>query len=637
MDDRTHKLPQENMLRRRAEAELQVTSEKLAAMSESDVLRLVHELQVHQIELRMQNEDLREAQSALEQSRDRYNNLFDFAPVGYLTLDDRQHIRESNLTMSTQLGIERDNLVGRRFSDFVVPESQDLLHLEWRAALETGRRQMELELELHRGDGSRMCAQITCVKEPDFDSDYDTITYRCAVTDITFRREVEALRREKEMELEYLAHHDMLTGLANRVMFQQRVTHVLTRARRQKRDIALLYLDLDGFKQINDSFGHEMGDRLLVLVAQRLRTCVREEDILARLGGDEFGIVLEEVSEPWGAPRVADKVIEALRVPFVIEDRELVLGISVGVCLFPADSTDASELIRNADIAMYQAKRRGGNAVHFYTPALTEAVHLRVSTESALRRAIDGGELEVHYQPMMELATGRIVGAEVLLRWRDSCRGLLLPDTFLPIAELSDLIVQVGNQVIHLVCAQIAAWRARSLVTPRLSVNISARQCMSDEIVTMLRQALEHYAVPPLALELEITESCCLDKVAIGTVLPMLKTLGVSLTIDDFGTGYASLTSLRNLPITSIKIDRSFVAEIAHASGDGAIARAVVALGRSQGLRVIAEGVEETRQLDALRKMGCDVCQGYLIAPPMPAEEYIQWLQDNACMNQTPT
>jgi len=613
---------------------MEASDERIASMSEAEVRRLAHELQVHQIELRMQNDDLREVQAELEQSRDRYNDLYDFAPVGYLTLDAKQCVREANLTIATQLGIERPTLLGRRFSDFVAPDSQDRLHLAWRTALDGELRHIDIELELRRGDGSSLFAQLTCVRERDIDLS-DTV-YRCAVSDVTARREVENLRLEAERRLEFLAHHDTLTGLGNRVMFQKRVSHALTRAQRQKRDVALLYLDLDGFKQINDSFGHEVGDKLLVATAARLQSCVRAEDILARLGGDEFGIVLEEVAEAWGAALVAEKLIESLRTPFQVDGRELVLGVSVGICLFPADGANASELIRNADIAMYQAKQQGGNVVRFYTPALSEAVRARVDTESALRRAIEGGELEIHYQPMMEIDSRRIVGAEALLRWRDGSRGLLLPESFLPIAELSGLIVQVGNRVIDLVCAQIAAWRARSLAVPRLSVNVSARQCMNDDIIGVLRAALERHAVPAGALDLEITESCYLDKAAIGSVLPALRDLGVSLTIDDFGTGYASLISLRNVPVSAIKIDRGFVAEITHAPGDGAIARAVIALGGSQSLRVIAEGVEEPGQLEALRAMGCQTCQGYLIAPPLPADAFAAWLAENAERVESP-
>ncbi|MCB1954478.1 MAG: EAL domain-containing protein [Rhodocyclaceae bacterium] len=634
MDERTRPPRAAKDLRKRAEASLEASDERMAGMSEAEIRRLAHELQVHQIELQMQNEDLREAQAQLEQSRDRYNDLYEHAPVGYLTLSAKLQVREANLTVAAQLGLEKRALIGRRFSDLVAPASQSQMHLEWRSALANDVHHIDMELEMRRGDGSTLFVQLSCMRERGGTPD-DT-TYRCALTDVSARREVENLRLESARQMEFMAHHDALTGLGNRAMFQKRVSHALTRAQRQKRDVALLYLDLDGFKQVNDSFGHEVGDQLLIAAAQRLLACVRAEDILARLGGDEFGIVLEEVSEAWGAALVADKVIDALTAPFLIDGRELILGVSVGVCLFPTDGKDASELIRNADIAMYQAKHHGGNVVQFYTPALSDAVRARVDTESALRRAIEGGELEIFYQPMMALATQHIVGAEALLRWRDPRRGLLLPDRFLPVAELSGLIVQVGNCVIDEVCRQIAAWQQQRLSIPRISVNVSARQCANGEVVDVLAAALARHGVAASALDVEITESCYLDKSAITTVLPALRDIGVSLTIDDFGTGYASLASLRHVPVTTIKIDRAFVAEIRDASSDGAIARAVVALGESQGLRVIAEGVEDATQLAALGAMGCEVCQGFLIAAPMPADHFATWLADNQARVDTP-
>ncbi|MBL8472837.1 MAG: EAL domain-containing protein [Rhodocyclaceae bacterium] len=433
--------------------------------------------------------------------------------------------------------------------------------------------------------------------------------------------------KESEKRLEFLAHHDPLTGLSNRFMFHERVTHVLTRVSRQNRLMALLYLDLDGFKNVNDSYGHEVGDQLLIAAANRLKSCVRAEDTLARLGGDEFAILLEEISEPWGASLVADKIIESMRTAFVAEGHELILGVSVGISVFPGDGNDAATLIRNADTAMYRAKERGGNVTHFYTPALTETVQERVATENALRRAMEQKELELYFQPVMAIGSGRIVGAEALLRWRAPGRGILTPDRFLPIAELSGLIVQVGQHVLDLTCAQIAAWRAMALPLPRMSVNVSARQCMDEAFPETLAQILSRHGISANTLDLEITESCFLDKGSARKVLPAIKALGVSLTIDDFGTGYSTFLSLRQEQVDSIKIDRAFVDELVGHKDGGAIARAVIVLGRSQGLRVVAEGVETRAQLDALAAMQCDACQGFLVAPPMTADQFQTWLE----------
>lgn len=435
--------------------------------------------------------------------------------------------------------------------------------------------------------------------------------------------------KEAEKRLEFLAHHDPLSGLANRTMFHERVVHVLARAERRKRLVALLYLDLDGFKHVNDSFGHEVGDRVLELAAERLRECVRAEDMLARLGGDEFGVLLEDIAEPWSAALVAEKIIEGLSAPFVVDERELVLGASIGISLFPTDGENASALTRNADTAMYRAKARGGNVVHFYTPALTEVVRRRVSTETGLRRAMDGNELELYFQPIMEIGSQRIVGVEALLRWRAPGRGVLLPENFMPIAELSGLIIQIGEHVIDLACAHLAAWRDRTLSVPRLSINVSARQCMDEEFPVVFRRILEKRGISASTLDLEITESCFLDKNASSQILLALKQVGVGLTIDDFGTGYATLASLRHVPVNAIKIDRAFVNDIDSGKDDGAIAKAVVALGKSQNLRIVAEGVETSRQLEFLGKIGCDACQGYWVAPPMAAETFLGWLEEN--------
>ncbi|MCP5159297.1 MAG: EAL domain-containing protein [Gammaproteobacteria bacterium] len=436
--------------------------------------------------------------------------------------------------------------------------------------------------------------------------------------------------KETEKRLEFLAHHDPLSGLVNRVMFHERLAHSLARAQRQNSRVALLYLDLDGFKHINDSFGHEVGDRVLELAAARLKTCMRAGDTLARLGGDEFGVLLEEITESWSAALVAAKIIEELDAPFVVNERELALGVSVGISLFPADGDEASVLIRNADTAMYRAKARGGNVAHFYTPSLTENVQQRVATETALRQAVDTHELELHFQPIIALDTQRIIGAEALLRWRAPSRGVLLPDSFLPIAELSGLILQIGRQVIELACTQLAAWRAQALVVPRLSINVSARQCMDENFPVVFKQILDKHSILTTAIDLEITESCFLDRGTSHQVLLALQQLGVTLTIDDFGTRYATFTSLQHVPVSAIKIDRAFVNDITGGKSNGAIAKAIIALGQSQNLRVVAEGVETEVQLQRLAQMGCDAGQGYLIAPPLSADLFCSWLQTHA-------
>jgi len=433
--------------------------------------------------------------------------------------------------------------------------------------------------------------------------------------------------KEAEKRLEFLAHHDPLTGLVNRVMFNERLSRMVTRATRHASLVGLLYVDLDGFKHVNDSFGHAVGDELLIQAAERLKHCVRSEDTLARLGGDEFGILVEGASDAWSAGQVSRKILEALCEPFHIDGRDLVIGASIGVSLYPTDGKDAAVLVRNADTAMYKAKASGGNAVHFYTPSLTRDVQRRVSIEAGLRHAMERGEFELYYQPIVGLLSGRVVSAECLLRWRDPVRGVMQPDSFLPTAEMSGLIVQIGTAVLDLALAQLVRWRQAGLSVPRLAINVSARQCSEPDFVDIVRHALSRSGVPCTAIEFEITESSFLDRQAAERVLEGLRQLGVSLTIDDFGTGYATIASLRGAPISAIKIDRAFVDDLAQRPPNDAIARAVIALGKSQDLTIIAEGVELEAQRQALAALDCDACQGYLIAPPMNAGQFANWLE----------
>ncbi|MDP1526821.1 MAG: EAL domain-containing protein [Rhodocyclaceae bacterium] len=436
-------------------------------------------------------------------------------------------------------------------------------------------------------------------------------------------------RRNAEIRLDHLAHHDPLTGLPNRLMFHEQLRHSLSLAARHQRQLAVLFVDLDRFKEVNDTLGHAIGDELLVAVTQRLVAHLRTADTLARLGGDEFICVIEELKDSHEAQRVADKLIELLSQPFTIRGHELFVAASVGICLYPEDGEDVDTLVRNADTAMYQAKAHGRSRSHFYTPEMTRQAQERSHLENLLRRAIEADELSVHYQIKVDIG-GRPVGAEALLRWHSPELGNVSPVRFIPLAEETGFIVPLGEWVLRQACAQMMAWRATGMMVPKVSVNLSVKQIERSDVVDMVRRVLAETGLEATALELEITESVIMNMEDALAVLEDLNDLGVQLAIDDFGTGYSSLAYLKMLPIDTLKIDRAFVIGIGQNTGDEAIIRAIIALARSLKLDTVAEGVDSDHQVGFLRAHGCDQIQGFLFGKPQPADEFAaHWIQSS--------
>jgi diguanylate cyclase (GGDEF)-like protein/PAS domain S-box-containing protein len=443
------------------------------------------------------------------------------------------------------------------------------------------------------------------------------------IVDITARKQAEEL-------IVYQAHHDALTSLPNRTYFKDRLSHALALARRTGRRLAVFFLDLDQFKLVNDTLGHSMGDRLLQAVAERLQSSLREGDVIARVGGDEFTLLIADLADTdHGGPvtPIAQKLLQELARPFVVEGHELFATASIGIALFPADGEDAEELLKSADGAMYRAKDAGRNGYQFCTPELNLRVQERVDLETGLRRALARGELLLYYQPQVSLRTGRVVGVEALLRWRHPERGLLEAAEFIALAEESRLILPLGEWVLREACAQVRAWHERGYRELRMAVNVSARQFQQRDFVDMVEGSLAETGLPPGMLDLEITESTAMQNVELAAAtLRTLRDRGLRLSIDDFGTGYSSLAHLRRFPLSAVKVDRSFVRDLATDSSDAAIVAAVIALARSLNLGVIAEGVENEEQLAFLRAHSCEEGQGFLMARPLSAEGFTAWL-----------
>lgn len=435
---------------------------------------------------------------------------------------------------------------------------------------------------------------------------------------------------QAQERLHHLAHHDSLTGLPNRALFVERLKHVLQRAERRNRAVGVMFLDMDRFKMVNDTLGHEAGDRLLQAMAARLLSCVREGDTIARFGGDEFAGLLDDVASPEDVAPIVGKFLEALAPPFVIDGHELFVGGSIGVSLYPDDGTDPQTLMKNADTAMYSAKQQGGNTSAFYFAGMNEHAMARLNLETGLRRALDRQEFILHYQPQIDLKHGGVVGFESLIRWERGGSDVVSPMEFIPLLEETGLIVAVGEWMLRTACMQHHAWQAAGLPPLRMAVNISSRQFGGKELEQTLQRVMRDPPMPAEFLELEITESILMKNAEQDVVaLRRLSAMGVRFAIDDFGTGYSSLAYLKRFPIDILKIDKAFVRDIANDGDDAAIVRAIITMAHSLGIQTLAEGVETREQAEFLRAQGCDYAQGYYFSPPLPGDRVVDFLREN--------
>lgn len=429
-------------------------------------------------------------------------------------------------------------------------------------------------------------------------------------------------RLEHARRAEYLAFHDNLTGLPNRAYFSRLLTKGMQHARRYDKHLTLLFLDLDRFKAINDSLGHDAGDELLQEVSRRLGSAVRESDTVARLGGDEFVILLPEITHPSQITQVADKILTAVSQPFTLVGQEFRITVSIGIARYPADGEDEQTLMKHADVAMYHAKEEGKNNAQFYSEQLKSDSLERLALESSLRKALERQEFLLYYQSKLDMATGRVIGMEALLRWQHPELGLVLPKQFIPLAEENGLIVPIGRWVIYTACRQNVAWQETGFPALGMAVNLSARQFLDDGLLRDIKGALQATGMAPELLEVEITESMMMqDMPKAVRVLQELRGIGVRIAIDDFGTGYSSLSKLQAFPLDTIKIDGSFIHDLLDNAGDRNLTEAIIDLGKNLGLTVVAEGVESAAQVEYLRRQACDQIQGFYMHEPQPAEE----------------
>jgi len=435
-------------------------------------------------------------------------------------------------------------------------------------------------------------------------------------------------RREAEERLRYLSNYDKLTGFANRNLFRDRLHAAISRARDAHRQVALLYIDLDRFRQINDTLGHETGDELLKKAAKRIGSVDANVDTISRIGGDEFTIIVDNYEDRAALEHFCERIIAELRRPFRIGEHELLLGASIGISIFPDNGRELQILLNHADIAMHQAKRMGGNTTKFYTNDLRVASIEQLNLETSLRKAIFRDEFVVHYQPKMDLRSNRIAGVEALVRWQHPSLGLLHPGDFIPLAEETGLVSAIGELVLDKACRQAQQWKEMGLGGIRTSVNIPAHQVRKGNLLQVIRRVLENTGLDPKLLELEITESSLMeDSDNVLATLNELRSRGMTISLDDFGTGYSSLSYLKRFPIDTLKIDQAFIRDIGTSPDDEAITRAIIAMAHSMGMEVVAEGVETDAHLDFLRKEGCDYIQGYLLSRPVPEQEVSQLLR----------
>ncbi|MFC3692100.1 EAL domain-containing protein [Chenggangzhangella methanolivorans] len=552
---------------------------------------------------------------ALRDSTERLAQVIDTVPAMISAADRQGRCIFVNAHQAAVKGVEAADLLGRTAVDLFGEEQGVRSAALDRLICESGTGLPSFEEEITGLDGETRYVLTT--KAPLRDANGEIVAVLTTSLDITDRRRA-------ERHLRHLAHHDTLTDLPNRALLHERVRHEIAQARRSDRKFALHLFDLDRFKGINDVLGHHFGDRLLRAVADRLRATVRESDTVARLGGDEFAILQSNVATPEDTAELARRIREALSAPFRFDGEEVLTSASIGIAIFPDNGFDVDDLLKNADLAMYRAKADGRDGFRAFAADMDTNARAITVLESDLRRALSRNEFELHYQPQVALSTGQIVGAEALIRWRRENGDLVSPGEFLPRAEENGLIVPINNWVLREACQQAAAWSSEGLPRLRVAVNLSGMQFIKTDVEALVLEALEESGLAPDRLELELTETILLqDTGAVVRQLEALRARGITFSIDDFGTGYSSLAYVKHFPVDRLKIDKSFIANLKNDANDAAIVRAIVSLGHSLDLDVIAEGVETAAQVAHLRSEGCDEVQGFYFGRPMRSDMFV--------------
>src|SRR5579871_3496454 len=559
----------------------------------------------------------------------RFKAIIDQTHDGVLILDgSKRSIHYCNASLLARIGYSAEE--ARRLSpaDLLVdahsPAGEFLARLEHSEA-------RAIDLRLRTKSGSLIDVEVRCNRLDEAGQPGLALI----IQDVSVRRKAEQQLIDNQQRLDRMAHHDQLTGLPNRHYLATFLPEAIAEARAAQTMLGIVFLDLDRFKHINDTRGHETGDRLLQEVAQRLRACVRDSDVVIRMGGDEFVVVFQKVHSYEEVTQGASRIIETLNHPIVIDDHPLQTTGSVGVSLFPRDGEDMNELLKHSDTAMYQAKDRGRNNVQLFSPIMNRKLKARVAMEASLREALRLKQLDVHYQPFVNLMTRKIVGLEALIRWRHPVHGMIPADQFIPVAEETGLIVPMGNFVLHRTMQAMSAWQRAGIPLVPISLNVAPAQLQRGELQSTIMTLLKTHGLKADLLQLEMTERAVFDSSQPRTgesrqdTMARLRELGIKIAIDDFGTGYSSLSYLKHWRVDALKIDRSFVRDLVTDSSDLAIVSAIIAIARHLNIEVIAEGIEAYQQVEILRRLGCSVGQGFLFARPMPAEQCVAMLAQN--------
>ena len=576
----------------------------------ADILAQIEHEYMQELHSALKERD--EALNASRQNQRLAHKVFESTLEGILITNAAGIIESVNPAFSRITGWTQDDVVGKTPKVLSSGRQSDSFYRHmWTSLQENGFWQGEIVNR--RKDGRNYHEHLTITG---ISNEQGVYTHFAGIfTDIT-------QRKLNEERLHYLANHDSLTGLPNRTLFMERLSASITSTRRNQKQMALMFLDLDRFKIINDTLGHQAGDRLLCAVAERLTATLRESDTVARLGGDEFTVIVEDVQDVRHVARVAQKLVDALISPLELENQEIFATTSIGIAIYPSDGEDADVLLMNADTAMYRAKESGKNTFEFFTTDMNAETVSRMQIESGLHRAIERQELSLFYQPKYRLDTEALCGMEVLLRWNNAELGAVPPTRFIPVAEDSNQILAIGEWVLANACQQAQTWLAQGLLPGPIAVNLSGKQIRQPNIVETVRNILETSNLPASWLELEITESVAMDNThEVGRTLASLKALGVRLAIDDFGTGYSSLAYLKRLPIDVLKIDRAFIQNLHEDPDDAAIVVAITSMAHTLGLEPIAEGIEHEEQFRFLRENGCTYGQGFLFSRPVPVQE----------------